>query len=181
MWYPATITAAAAGEPITLSEVKAYTSIDFADDDALITLLIKGARAYAEKYCGTRLMTQTVAIECDAFADMGRFPEAPLQSVASIGYVDTDGMEQTLPGSVYAVRKDGLEPSIVLNYGQAWPTLRAGSRVVVTAVVGYATIPDDIKQALLLYVTDGYANRENGKASDWTSFDSLLCNHRRNP
>lgn len=181
MWYPAATTVAAAGEPVTSDEVKAQTDIDFTDDDSLITMLIKRTRAFVEKYTGTRLASQTVSVKCDSFADMERFPEAPVTSVTSISYVDTEGATQTLAGTVYELRADGLEPSIVLKYGQSWPATQSGSRITVVAVVGYSAAPDDVKGAMLLYIAGGYENRENAKASDWTAFDSLLCNHRRNP
>jgi uncharacterized phiE125 gp8 family phage protein len=180
MWYPATITAVAASEPVTAAEVKAQTEVDFADDDTLITLLIAGARAFTEKYCGTRLGTQTVSVKCDCFGDFKKFAEAPVQSITSISYVDSDGATQTLAASVYELRSDGLEVSIALKYGQVWPVTQSGSRITVIAVVGYTAVPDDVKRALLLYIAGGYANRENAKDGDWTAFDSLLCNHRRN-
>lgn len=181
MWYPATITTAASAEPVSVAEVKAQTDITFTDDDTLIDLLIKGARAFAEKYCGLRFASQAIAVQCDSFADMERFPEAPAASVTSIKYIDVDGSEQTVADTVYELRKDGIEPSIGLKYGQVWPAIQRGSRITVAAVVGYTAAPDDVKRALLLYIAGGYADRENDKASDWTAFDSLLCNHRRNP
>jgi uncharacterized phiE125 gp8 family phage protein len=180
MWYPATITVAAAAEPVTAAEVKAQTEIDFDDDNTLITLLIAGARAFTEKYCGTRFATQTISVKCDCFDDFSKFAEAPVTSITSISYVDTDGATQTLATSVYELRADGLEVSIALKYGQVWPTTQVGSRITVVAVVGYATVPDDVKRAMLLYIAGGYEHRENMKDSDWTAFDSLLCNHRRN-
>lgn len=180
MWYPATITAAASTEPVSKAEVKTQADIDFADHDDLLDQLIAGARAFTENYCGSRFGTQTVSVKCDSFADMARFPEAPLQSVTSISYVDIAGATQTLPTSVYEVRSDGLEVSIVLKYGQVWPSIQTGSRITVVAIVGYATVPDDAKRAMLLYIAGGYANRENVKDGDWTAYDSLLINLRRN-
>lgn len=180
MWYPATITSAASSEPVSAAEVKAQAEVDFADDDTLITLLIAGARAFTEKYCGTRFATQTISVKCDCFRDFAKFAEAPVQSITSITYVDANGETQTLPTSVYELRNDGLEVSIALKFGQVWPVTQTGSRVTVVAIVGYAAVPDDVKRAMLLYIAGGYANRENAKDSDWTAFDSLLCNYRRN-
>jgi uncharacterized phiE125 gp8 family phage protein len=180
MWYPAAVTAAPAGEPVTRAEVKAQASIDFTDDDTLIDLLIAAARAHVEKYTGVRLVTQTLTFKCDGFSDMARLPEGPLQSVTSISYVDTDGVTQTLATSIYEVRADGLETAVVLKFGQSWPAIQPGSRITVVAVAGFASVPDDIKRALLLYIVGGYATRENDEAYDWSAFDCLLVNHRRN-
>lgn len=180
MWYPATITVAAASEPITLAEAKAQCSVD-ADEsefDTLLTRLIASARAFVERYCGVRFASQTVEIKCDSFADFARLPEAPVSEVAAITYTDTAGDEQTLASSVYELRSDGLEASIVLQYNQQWPSIRPGSRIVVTAVVGM-TAPDDVKHAMLLFIADAFLNREDSERKNWTAFDALLCNHRR--
>lgn len=186
MWYPATITTAAAVEPVSSAEVKTQSVIDFTDDDTLVTRLIAAARGHVELYCGTRLASQTVSVACDQFADMCRFPESPLNSVTSISYIDTAGDPQTLATSVYVVRSDGLEPSIKLKYRQAWPAIQQGSRITVVAVVGYATVPDDVKHAMLLLIAHWYATREAVNVGNIVTtvpmgVDPLLCNHRRNP
>jgi len=180
MWYPAAITAAGA-EPITLAQAKEQCRIeaDDLDSDTHLTRLITVARAHVEAYTGARLSTQTVAVKADCFADMARLPVAPVQSVSSIGYVDTNGAAQTLASSVYELRADGLETAIVLKYDQTWPSIRSGSRITLTAVVGYATVPESIVHALLLLVADGFHQRENVKADIGTALDGLLANNRR--
>lgn len=185
MWYPATITVAATAEPVSDSEAKAQATIDFTDDNALVTRLIAAARAHVEKYCGVRFASQTVSVSCDRFADMCRFPEAPATSITSIKYIDVDGAEQTLPTSVYELRADGFEPSVALKYGQAWPAMRPGSRITVVAVVGYTAAPDDVKHAMLLLMAHWYASREAVNIGTIVTtvpmgVDALLCNHRRN-
>ncbi|WP_234838944.1 head-tail connector protein [Sinorhizobium meliloti] len=153
--------------------------MDFADDDADIDLLVKSARDNIEKYCNVRFASQTVEMKCDGFCDLQRLPEAPVSSVTSIKYIDADGVEQTLADSVYELRADGLEAEIVTKYGQQWPPIRLGSRITVTAVVGYAAAPPAVKHAALLWIADAYENRENAKLEDWTALDALLCNFRR--
>ncbi|RWP19256.1 MAG: hypothetical protein EOR00_09110 [Mesorhizobium sp.] len=180
MWYPALVTVAATAEPVSLVEAKRHVHAeDFADDDAQVSLLIASARNHVEKYCNTRFATQTVVVKCDCFGDMARLPEAPVQSVTSITYVDTDGATQTLATSVYDARSDGLESSIMLKYGQTWPAIQPKSRITVTAVVGSAEVPAAVKHAILLFLAGGYEMRDNAAAAAWTTFDSLLSNHRR--
>jgi uncharacterized phiE125 gp8 family phage protein len=178
MWYPATITGPVT-EPVTAAEVKAQANVDFADDDVLVTRLIAVARNHAEMYCSTRIPSQTAVMKCDSFADMARLSEAPVQSVTSITYMDVDGATQTIADTVYELRADGLEASIVLKPERAWPAIQPRSRVTLTAVVGYADVPPAIKHAMLLFIAGGYAERENSKDEGWTVFDSLLCNYRR--
>lgn len=181
MWYPASVDTPPSGEPVTAPEVKAQAIIDHADDDALISRLIEAARSYVEAYCGIRLVKRTLTITCDGFGDFDRLPEAPVQDVVSIGYVDPAGDEQTLAGTVYELRQcaDGLESAIVLKPGQRWPATQPQSRITVTALVGYDTVPAAIKHAMLMWIADTYAERENGAQEKWTAFDALLCNFRR--
>lgn len=178
MWYPATVTVAAT-EPVTAQEVKRQSYIDHDDDNDILTRLIATARDHAERYCGARFGTQTVTVKCDGFADMARLPEAPVQSITSIAYVDTAGTTQTLSTDVYELRSDGLDASIALKYNQTWPAIQPGSRITVTAVVGYADTPPAVKHAMILFIASAFENREPTAAEDWTAFDSLLCNFRR--
>ncbi|RWN58752.1 hypothetical protein [Mesorhizobium sp.] len=180
MWYTATVSVAATAEPVSLVEAKRHVHAeDFTDDDAQVSLLIASARNHVEKYCNTRFATQTVVVKCDCFGDMARLPEAPVQSVTSITYVDTDGATQTLATSVYELRSDGLESSIVLKYGQSWPSIQTNSRITLTAVVGTADVPPAVKHAMLLFMAGGHEMRENSAAAAWTTVDVLLSNFRR--
>jgi len=179
MWYPTTITTPAASEPVSQQDAKRRLRIDFDDDNADIDLMIESARDHAEKYCNVRFAYQTVEMKCDGFCDLERLPEAPVSSVTSITYADTDGATQTLATSVYELRNDGLEAAIVRKYGQQWPAIQSGSRITVTAVVGYADAPPAVKHAILLFIADAYEVRENAKLDDWTALDALLCNYRR--
>lgn len=180
MWYPAAVTTPVASEPVTIemarNQVRADGDTSF---DTELTRLIPVARGHVERYCGTRIGAQTLTVKCDSFSDMARFPEAPVTSITSIVYVDPDGADQTLATSVYELRTDDLEASIVLKYGQAWPSVRPGSRITVIAVVGYTTPPAEVTHGMLLFIGDQFANHEPVKVDGFTAFDSLLCNHRR--
>jgi uncharacterized phiE125 gp8 family phage protein len=157
MWYPAIVTVEPASEPVTLAQAKTQCGVTDSGSDAELTLLISAARAYVQSYCGIRLVSQTVAVKCDSFTDMARLPVAPVISVASISYVDAAGDTQTLPTSEYEVRNEGLSPSIVLKFGKSWPAIRSGSRITVTAVAGFATIPADIVVAMMLFIGKQFA------------------------
>ncbi len=179
MWYPTKVTTAATAEPVSLEEAKRRLHVTFNDDDDDIELMVASMRDHAEKYCNTRFASQTVEMKCDGFCDFSRLPEAPASSVTSVKYIDTAGVEQTLPDTVYELRNDELEVSIVTKYGEQWPAVQTGSRITVTAVVGYAEPPAAVKHAILLTIVDAYENRENAELEEWTAFDALLCNYRR--
>lgn len=184
MWYPASV-AAPASEPVTLTQAKAQLRVDHSDDDTLIASLIKAARAHIEAACAVRFSARTgVSFKCDGFSDLARLPEAPVSSITSITYIDAAGASETLPTTVYEVRADGLDVGIVLKTDQTWPTIQSGSRVTVTAAIGYATAPDDICHALLMLIAHWYENRATVNVGNITSelpfaVNALISNHRR--
>lgn len=186
MWYPASVSAPAS-EPVTLAQAKAHLRVDHSDDDALISSLIKAGRAHLEEACAVRFSARTnVTFKCDNFQDLLRLPEAPVSSIASITYLDTAGVTQTLSDSVYEFRGDGIEAVIVLKPDQTWPAKQLNSRITVTASVGYSTAPDAVTQALLLLIGVWYDNRASVTIGDAASelpfsVNALISNHRRGP
>lgn len=176
-WFPV-VPVAPAVEPVSLAQAKLQCRVIGTDEDDTLDLYIASARSHAEAYCGVAFAERTVVAHCDSFADLARLPFAPVNSVTSIEYVDPGGSTQTLLASVYELRADNLESAVVLKPGQAWPGIQQGSRVTVTASVGAAP-PDEVIHAMLLFIADSFDRREHAKAGDWTSLDSLLCNHRR--
>ncbi|MBX5234120.1 MULTISPECIES: head-tail connector protein [unclassified Rhizobium] len=178
MWYPPKVTQAPS-EPISVADAKRHCVVLHNDDDALFDALITAARDYVERYCNTPLATQTIEVKCDTFCDFDRLPVAPVQSVTSIAYIATDGTNATVDAADTETRFDGLESSILPAYGKQWPVTRNGSRITMTAVVGYTALPPSIKHAMLLWIADAYEQRESKELPVWTAFDALLCNHRR--
>lgn len=71
-------------EPVSLDEAKLHLKVDSADDNALITALIKTARQLAEKETKRALITQTLQMYLDSAPAEIEIPRPPLQSVVSI-------------------------------------------------------------------------------------------------
>jgi uncharacterized phiE125 gp8 family phage protein len=182
MWYAPTVTVAPASEPVTLALAKEHCKVDTDDHDTLVNGLIMAARNYVEAYCGSPLISRTITVKCDKFTDFAVFPVAPLVSVSSVSYVDGAGSAQTLSSSVYEVRSDGLRASVVLKSGQTWPAVQSGSRITVTAVVGYSTVPEAVRHAILLLISQWYDSRSDAGEKPMVSMpnavESLLTNFR---
>lgn len=184
MWYPASVSAPTA-EPVSLTQAKAHLRVDHSDDDAAIAGMVKAARAHVEAACAVRFSARTgVTFKCDGFSDLARLPEAPVSSITSIAYIDTDGASQTLSSNVYELRADGIDAGIVLKINQSWPAIQVGSRITVTAAIGYATVPEDIYHAMLMLIAHWYENRSTvavGESGMELPFavNALICNHRR--
>ena len=152
--------------PVTLAEAKLHLRVDTADEDTLITALITAATEMAEQKTGRAIMTQTLELTLDAFPEAFELTRVPVQSVTSVKYYDTTGTQQTLSNTLYALdaADDFGFAHISPVYGGTWPTTRDQiNAVAVRYVAGYAdaaSVPQSIKNWILLMVSTMYANRE---------------------
>ena len=160
------LTLAPVAEPVTLAEVKAHCRIDTLDDDLLLSALILAARRLAESITGRALVSQSWKLLRDDFpAAAITLPLPPLQSVASVKYLDTAGVQQTLAPSAYTVHVSGVQGLIAPAYGQCWPATRDQHEAVeISFTAGYgaaSAVPQEIKQWLLLAIGSYYTQRES--------------------
>lgn len=158
-------------EPLTATEVSEYLRIDSLSAElATIEALITAARQYLESYLNRIIATQTLEIALDAFQDRITLC-APVQSVVSVKYLDSNGVEQTLPSNQY-ILDTYSEPAVITPaYNVIYPeTYNVPNAVKVRFVSGYTTgsspdtnpLPNPLKFAMLLVIGDLYANREGG-------------------
>lgn len=155
---------APATEPIDLATAKLHCRVDGSDEDALITALIIAAREQAEHETGRALVTQTWELVHDAFPEAFVLRKSPIQSVTSIKYLDSTGVEQTLSAGDYLLDNASEPGYVVPNYGKAWPaSYGVPNAVRCRYSAGYgaaAAVPQAIKQWMLLAIGTMYANRE---------------------
>lgn len=177
-WLPPVVTIAPADEPLELSEVKTHCRVDGSDSDTELNSMISAARAFVEDYCGTRLGSQTMVLRCSSFCDFRNLPVAPVTSISSITYLDSEGVEQTLATSIYEGVLVGLEPHIRLKINQSWPSVRDASDAIrVTVVAGYSDVPAPVKHAMLLMIGNWFDSRAVGELTEGPK--ALLSNYRR--
>ena len=145
-------------------------------EDTLLTALITSARLHTEMITRRALCTQTWQALLDEWpcSDRILLPKPPLQSVASISYVGSDDTVYTFAATSYDLELAAIVPvlnpyhpngSIVLSYGESWPseTLRPAAPITIEFVAGYgvaANVPLTLKQAMLLLIGHWYENRE---------------------
>jgi uncharacterized phiE125 gp8 family phage protein len=156
-------TAAPSSKPVTLAEVKRHARVDTNEDNTLLSRLIDAATAHIDgPYgIGVCMATQTWEWKLDRFPIEFRIPLYPVQSVGSIEYVDENGSTQTLASSVYRVDTHSNPARITLSWNQSWPSTRLVSNAVtVTFDAGYSSVPEDLRQAVLMLVSHWYENRE---------------------
>lgn len=146
---------------MTLAEAKSHLRVDGTDDDALITSLIKQAREYCEDYQGKKYITQTLELVLDAFPaeDYIEFRAcSPVQSITSVKYTDSEGVESTVAATDYILDNDSFVNKINLSYGKSWPTttLQPINAVRIRFIAGYGdaatAVPESVKWAMVLHM-----------------------------
>ncbi|HXH37553.1 MAG TPA: DNA-packaging protein [Thermoanaerobaculia bacterium] len=178
-------------EPVVLADAKLFLRLDTAADDAMVTALIVAARRRVEAITARALITQVWKYYLDAFPG-GDFwslsrplgvrplhreiyslphqlaiqvPLPPLQSVASVKYIDPAGILQTLDPTLYTVDAISEPARIVPAYGTWWPLTQAVPNAVqVQFTAGYGAdgtfVPAELVAALKLVCATLYENRQ---------------------
>ena len=155
-----------AAEPISLAEAKSHLRVVGTEDDALISLLISSARQSAEHETGRALVSQTWELVLDAFPTSEIvIPAAGVLSVASVKYLGTDGIEQTLSGAAYVLDAEDAPAYLLPAAGYSWPdTADAANAVRVRFLAGFGAassdVPASIRHWMLLHIGTAYAQRE---------------------
>jgi len=168
--------AAPSKEPILADELKENGRISYTDHDPELQHLITEARLWVEENeLQLALLTQTIVEKFPYFASDMELRWAPVQSVTSVTYLDSNGATQTLATSVYELGHKLGVGHIRLKYGQVWPATRAHpDAVTVTYVAGYGDdrhdVPNPIRQAVKAYALYRY---------DGSLDDQLLLAARR--
>jgi len=161
------ITTQPANEIFTLQEVKDYLKVDDSTEDALITTLLQSARQAAERYLNQALITQTITEKLDRLQ-------------LSTIYLS---VSPVISASNYVVDTFEKPARLSLAYGKTWPTLYGNiNDVTITYTAGYGSessaVPGQIKQAILLMITDAYDNRQDYVKKLPTASEYLLDQYR---
>lgn len=151
-------------EPVQLAEVKAHAVISHSLDDALLSILISAAREHGESLTGRSWAPKTLEVVLDAFPSGAiELPASPIQSITSVKYLDSSGVEKTLvSGTDYYSDIDGIVGRVVPKV--SWPI--AGdmpNAVRVRYQAGWIidSFPPALKQWMLIRVASLYAQRES--------------------
>ena len=170
-------------EPVSLDEAKAHLKVDTTDEDALIARAIAGARARAEWHTGRAFVTQGWMLWLDCWPCTGavEIPLPPLQAVTSITVYATDGTPTVLDPSTYQVDIASSPGRVLLSGCSVAPMdLRTMNALAIAFTAGYGDdaddVPTQIREAILDYVADLYANRgDSDDANANTAAQALLA------
>lgn len=145
---------------LTTAEVKAHLRIEHDDEDTFIDTLTQAAYVFAENYTGLKILNGSVVEKFDNFTSEIELKYNPVNSITTITYYDTDDTQQSQTDYFLDTKKQKaiLKPV----YGEAWPATNCNyENIEITYDAGYATISDDINQAVLLIIGSLYEQREN--------------------
>ena len=157
--YPST-------QVVTTAECKTHLRIDHSEDDTYIASLERAAVATAEGITNRFFIETTLIQYGDTWDDISCLFRSPGSGMTNIKYM-VGGSLTLLSSSVYLFDKSVEPPELSLQEGQSWPTDNDDEKqtIKVTYKVGYgttaATVPEGIKQAILIMVGDWYENRQS--------------------
>lgn len=156
-------------ELISLEDAKKHLRVTSSDEDSIITSIIKVAREVAENFTRRALASQTLEYIIDKFPEkVITLPMPPVESITSIKYKNSSGVETTWDSSKY-IFLDSEPAKIVPAYGEIFPSFTPYpiGAVRIRYVTGYKAegdaniiIPEAIKQALFLLIGHYFENRE---------------------
>ena len=154
-----------ATEPLTLNEVKLFLRVDDTTEDDFITSLITAARGLVEGHTWMPLISQTWAMQFDKDELnllVWNINKAPLISVSSITYYDSDNNIQTLAASSYEVDIYGSPARFrIKTMPSVYDRMNALQLNFVCGYANAAAVPQPIKQALYMIIGHLYENRQD--------------------
>jgi uncharacterized phiE125 gp8 family phage protein len=167
-----------AAEPVTLDQAKAWLRVESGgDEDALISALIRSARARAEWHTGRAFVAQGWTLWLDRAEMCIAVPLPPLQAVESVTLYRRDDSAVVLDDGDYTVDTAG---SRVLLKTPPFG-LRLFNAVAIAFTAGYGDmddVPADIAQAILQIVSALYEHRGGEPAPTPDSALALLAPYR---
>lgn len=131
--------------------------------DPLLKSLIITARQQCEQRINCSLVTQSWKRTLDSFytlrsncLDSSIRLAGKLQSVESVKYIDSNGVQQTLANTEYQVVGSELIGRILPAYGKSWPSCRQQPDAIeISYTCGFGNpidIPQSLKSWMIMYV-----------------------------
>lgn len=148
--------------PLEKAKKQLRLEADFTDEDDLIQDYVLAAIEQAEAYINGHINAKTMVITLDAFQPNVIFEAYPVRNIKSVTYWQDDE-QKTMPTTDYYTTRQNIKQS-KLWFKEQPNTDKRPDAVAITLSVGYETaneVPQSIKQAILLMVSDMYERRED--------------------
>lgn len=164
--YDLVQTSPPAAAVVTAAEMREHLRLDSTAQDDYLEALVAAATRSIEAEMNRQMITATWAMHLPGFwSGSVEIPRAPLQSVGSITYTDTDGASQTLATSSYTVVTAALVGRVHTAYGVSLPSTRGVPQAVtINFDAGYGDASTDVHtgdiHAVKLLAAHWYGNAE---------------------
>lgn len=156
------------GTAVSLSEAKAHLSVDFAQDDALITSLVEAATLAVENYLLAPVRSEVWRHWFSSFAGKLVLYDQRIRSIDAVKYYDSGGVLRTLDEASYIKDLVPWVKSVTLKSSTSQPDLSTDYTypVYIDVTTGFSAVPENIKVAIKSLVGTMYANRESDVLSE---------------
>lgn len=188
--YTFVVKTAAAGQPVTLDEMKTFARLDGVDEEALIEMFLLAATQAAEEYMGRAIMQQTLVMRMDFFpgiiALLPRYLATsampvplcrpPLVNVTAIRTMNEDGttLENWDLANAYwltgddaklVIRKGSVPPINVERYRNGFEIEFVAGYGAASATVAEqrAAVPAPIKLGVMTWAAAMYSSRGSAR------------------
>ena len=167
-------------EPVTVGELRTQLLIDTTEHDGDLADMISEARREAETVrCGDVALIDSACV--DYFNTLEGDMElhwAPVDSITSVAYLDSNGDSQDLAETVYELGTINGMGVLRLKYDQTWPSTRCHPDcVTVTYKAGYGEeatdVPPGVRRWIKARAAWLYQNRD-GEEYPWPDTMNVL-------
>lgn len=146
-------TSAAGTSPITLAEAKAHLRVDDTTEDTLISALIAASTALVGEMAGRVMAAETWAASYSSIEGDLVLPKSPVTGVSSVTYYDSADTLQTKSNADFYLFQSDDFTSLRPKPNKAWPvTAVREDAITITFTAGYATLPTELRMAVLLCI-----------------------------
>jgi len=179
-----------AGEPVSLTEARAFLRVDDTGENTLISTLITAARVHVESMTRRALISQNWRVLFDGWPAGGevRLPLGPFAALIAVRVYDLDGAPTELALAQFLPETGSVPARLILPATiQGAPVMREHLAVEIDYTAGYGSaatdVPARLRQAMLALVGHWFENREavlmaGSGAVVPAGFDDLVQSYR---
>jgi len=160
---PYYVSSAPASAPILASDIRdSHLHVDDSTEETYINSLIAAVTDYYERQYDKAIVEQTITETFDDWGGMClELSVSPVIAITSLGYKDSDGADAELSEDTdFYVTKSTIGARIVLKSGSNYSLEDRPDAITVVYTAGYATLPGNVRHAILEKVARLYYMRE---------------------
>lgn len=164
-------------EPILTSFAKEVLRIDGTESDSIIAALITAGRQFAEETTGISIAEKTYELAYDCYPpNIIKLPYPTLISLDAVTITNDSGVTSSMSTTSFVADMFGSTLAKKDGIGYPSTTLQEVNGVIIEYTSGFETVPEDVKQAILLYVK---AQFECIPPEEWMpSFQRLIYHYK---